>query len=89
MQTLKKTRRKHKTNSKQQQQNIKQLEGQHKTDRNTGYPAHEPPRQINISKGLAGRFRCFSVFVMFSLEFVLCFFLRFYMGFCSIVNATT
>ena len=44
-------------------------------NRNTGYPAHEPPRRINISKGLAGRFLffLFFMFFMFSLEF-LCFF---------------
>ena len=45
---------------------------------NTGYPAHEPPRKINISKGLAGRF-LFFLFFLFSFEFF--FFFCFYMCF--------
>ena len=56
-------------NRKQTETNRKtteQLEGKQKTNRNTGYPAHEPPRKINISKGLAGRFLLFFVlFVVF------------------------
>ena len=47
---------------------------------NTGYPAHEPPRQINISKGLAGIFFFFFMFLMFSFEF-LCFSFCIYMCF--------
>ena len=42
-------------------------------NRNTGFPAHEPPRKMNISKGLAGIFFVFFLFlIMFSFEF-LCF----------------
>ena len=35
---------------------------------NTGFPAHEPPRKIDISKCLAGIFLLFLFFFMFSLE---------------------
>ena len=54
MQKLKKTRRKHKNkterNIKQKQKNSK--ENIQQNNRNTGFAAHEPPRKINISKGL-------------------------------------
>ena len=77
-------------NITKQKETLKQtkekLKEKQQKNRNTGYPAHEPPRKINISKGLAWRFLFFFMFVfMFSFElfYVLCF----YMCFCSIVNA--
>ena len=69
----------------------KETETKHKNskknskNRNTGFPAHEPPRKINISKGLAGIFLFFYVCCMFSLE-LLCF-VMFVCVFLSIVNA--
>ena len=67
----KNNRKKHKQkheNSKENRQN-----------RNTGFPAHEPPRKINISKGLAGRFlfSCFSFFYVFLWVFMFFFFFVF------------
>ena len=54
-------------------QKLKKTRRQQNKNRNTGFPAHEPPRKINISKGLAGRFLFFLYcFFMFSFEF--CFF---------------
>ena len=88
MQKLKKTRRKHKTNIKKQKTN-RTTRRKTEKNRNTGFLAHEPPRKINISKGLAGRF-LFSFFsflcvfffkVMFSLKF-LCVFLFFCFYMC-------
>ena len=45
---IKETERNITNNRKNSKENI--------NNRNTGFPAHEPPRKINISKGLAGRF---------------------------------
>ena len=80
MQKLKKTSRKHKKDkNKKEKINIKtrkieKLEEKHKKkkkkNRNTVFPAHEPPRKTNISKGLAGRFMFFILFVvLFLLSF--------------------
>ena len=74
MQKLKKTRRKHKKkkrkkrkkeNIKKHKRNTKKTQRKTKKYRNTVYPAHEHPRKINISKGLAGRF----LFVLFFICF--------------------
>ena len=78
---LKKTRRRHKTNKhKDTYKQTEQLEEKHKKNRNTGYPAHEPPRinRTNYSRRFVGWIYCISVFsVFFSLSFsvVLCFFM--------------
>ena len=88
MQKLKKTRRKHIYIYiyKLKETENKHITTQRKTikKRNTGFPAHEPPQKINISKGLAGRFLLFIMF-MFSLEFVC--FVYVVVCVCSIVNA--
>ena len=47
------------------------------TNINTWFPAHEPPRQIDISKGLAGRFMFFLFYVV--LRVVLLFVLNGFM----------
>ena len=65
MQKLKQTRQKHKNKQKETDNKTEKLEGKHKQNRNTGFPAHEPSRKINISKGLAGRFLIFHVFYVF------------------------
>ena len=62
MQKLKKTRRTQQT-TERNRKTTEKLEGKHKTNINTGFPAHEPPRNINISKGLAGRFMLCMLFV--------------------------
>ena len=64
MQKLKKTRRKQKTNRNKQKIN-ETTRRKTENNRNTGFPAHEPPRKINISKGLAGRFLLFVCFFLF------------------------
>ena len=72
MQKLKKTRRKHKQTERNRHKTEKQLEGKLKTNRNTGYPAHEPPRinRTNYSRRFVGWISCISGFCfMFSFEF--------------------
>ena len=69
MQKLEKTRRKHLKTKKEKKNFTKRKT---KKNRNTVYPAHEPPRKINISKGLAGRFLfCFMCLYVF-LRVVMC-----------------
>ena len=75
-----KTRRKHKTKTERNRTTTEQLEEKHKKQQtNTGFPAHEPPRKINFSKGLAGRFLCFFSSAVYV---VLCFPLSFYVVCC-------
>ena len=83
MQTLKKTRRKHKTKTERNRKTTEQLKGKRKNNRNTGFPAHEPPRKINISKGLAGRFLFFYVvFYVFLRVLFFCLICCFYVCIC-------
>ena len=91
-QKLKKTRRKHKTNRKKQKTTEKLREKQQQ-NRNTGYPAHEPPR-INISylfaevRGLDILYFCFvlcfsrSFSVLFLFLYVCLCFRLVYLSFC-------
>ena len=70
---LKRLDENNKTKQKETKQTT-QLKEKHKTNnRNTGFPAHEPPRKIHISKGLAGRFLCFYVLFYVFLRVVLLF----------------
>ena len=73
MQKLKKIRRKQKNNRQKQNKNIKNR----RDTKHTEYPAHEPPRQIHISKGLAGRFMFFLFFCFPSSCSVFCFYMCF------------
>ena len=86
--SLKKTRRKQNNRKKHKQKHKSSKENRNKHV-NTGFPAHEPPRQINISKGLAGRFMLFSVCFMFSFEFLMFCFINVFICVLSIVNAKT
>ena len=54
------------TNINKQTQNRNNFKTNIEQLRNTGFPAHEPPRKINISKGMAGRFQF--LFVCFCLR---------------------
>ena len=70
MQKLKTTRRK----QNKQKETYKKHNNSKKNitnNRNTGYPAHEPPLKINISKGLAGRCLLLSVLYVFLRVFML------------------
>ena len=76
-------------NRKTTERNINKKQNNSKENsknRNTGFPAHEPLRKINISKGLAGRFSffvllCFpssSFFLFYFLFYKLCFYMCFF-----------
>ena len=69
MQKLKKTRRKHKTKQKETEKKHKNLK-ENKKNRNTGFPAHEPPRinRTNYSQSFVGWIFCISVFFCCSLS---------------------
>ena len=51
--------------NRKKQTTKEKLEGEHKQNINTGFPAREPLRKMNISKGLAGRFLFFFFFFFF------------------------
>ena len=72
MQKLKNTRRKHKTTTDKNRTTTEQLEGKHKHNRNTGFPAHEPPRIICAiySRRFVGWKSCFSVLFVFLRVFI-------------------
>ena len=73
MQKLKKTRRTHKTNIKKQ--NKKHNNYNHTiNNRNTGYPAHEPPRRNHTKylRRLVGWISCISDCFLFVLELFCC-----------------
>ena len=76
---LKQTRRKHTTKQrKKQTNNKKQLKDKQQQtyiqniQPSTRPPAHEPPRKINISKGLAGRCLFVLLVYVFLIVFYVC-----------------
>ena len=69
-------------NTKTTERNITTNRNNSKKNRNTGFPAHEPPRKINISKGLAGICFFFLYFILLFCLFVLCFPYSFYVVVC-------
>ena len=84
MQKLKKTRRIHlkKTGRNRKTKYISKLEGKHKKNRNTWFPAHEPPRinRTNYSRRFVGWKSCIYICSVF-LRVVLCFFCFFLLFF--------
>ena len=90
---LKKTRRTHKNSKKKQTTMIKNKNSKKNKQTteiqniqpSTRPPAHEPPRNIHISKGLAGIFSFFVLFFLYVFLKVFMFFV--FICVCSIVNA--